>query len=120
MYMLPMVTLLIHHHLVKVYRYTDVVRANPNLDPERSDTFEVGMKKNGAQNCIKSICILCKTKDKVKYVTHYDNNGDVDYKMYENVDQETRRGIELELRHQLSLKMVCIWKLYMANGSYKT
>lgn len=35
--------------LSQVYRYTDVVRANPNLDPERSDTFEVGMKKEWAQ-----------------------------------------------------------------------
>lgn len=31
--------------LSQVYRYSDVVRANPNLNPERSDTFEVGMKK---------------------------------------------------------------------------
>lgn len=49
MYMLPMVTLFNPPPLSQVYRYTDVVRANPNLDPERSDTFEVGMKKNGAQ-----------------------------------------------------------------------
>ena len=31
--------------------------------------------------------------------------------MYENVDQETRRGIELELRHQLSSK----WSVF---GNY--
>ena len=89
--------------LSQVYRYTDVVRANPNLDPERSDTFEVGMKKEwGTKTALNLSAFYVKTKDKVKYVTHYDNNGDVDYKMYENVDQETRRGIELELRHQLS------------------
>ena len=91
--------------LSQVYRYTDVVRANPNLDPERSDTFEVGMKKEwGTKTALNLSAFYVKTKDKVKYVTHYDNNGDVDYKMYENVDQETRRGIELELRHQLSSK----------------
>ena len=98
--------------LSQVYRYTDVVRANPNLDPERSDTFEVGMKKEwGTKTALNLSAFYVKTKDKVKYVTHYDNNGDVDYKMYENVDQETRRGIELELRHQLSSK----WSVF---GNY--
>ena len=92
--------------LSQVYRYSDVVRANPNLNPERSDTFEVGMKKEwGTKTALNLSAFYVKTKDKVKYVTHYDNNGDVDYKMYENVDQETRRGIELELRHQLSSKL---------------
>ena len=98
--------------LSQVYRYTDVVRANPNLDPERSDTFEVGMKKEwGTKTALNLSAFYVKTKDKIKYVTHYDNNGDVDYKMYENVDQETRRGIELELRHQLSSK----WSVF---GNY--
>ena len=98
--------------LSQVYRYTDVVRANPNLDPERSDTFEVGMKKEwGTKTALNLSAFYIKTKDKVKYVTHYDNNGDVDYKMYENVDQETRRGVELELRHQLSSK----WSVF---GNY--
>ena len=98
--------------LSQVYRYTDVVRANPNLNPERSDTFEVGMKKEwGTKTALNLSAFYVKTKDKVKYVTHYDNNGDVDYKMYENVDQETRRGIELELRHQLSSK----WSVF---GNY--
>lgn len=98
--------------LSQVYRYTDVVRANPNLNPERSDTFEVGMKKEwGTKTALNLSAFYVKTKDKIKYVTHYDNNGDVDYKMYENVDQETRRGIELELRHQLSSK----WSVF---GNY--
>ena len=94
--------------LSQVYRYTDVVRANP----KRSDTFEVGMKKEwGTKTALNLSAFYIKTKDKIKYVTHYDNNGDVDYKMYENVDQETRRGVELELRHQLSSK----WSVF---GNY--
>jgi len=98
--------------LSQVYRYSDVVRANPNLNPERSDTFEIGLKKEwGTKTALNLSCFYVKTKDKIKYVTHYDNNGDVDYKMYENVDQETRRGIELELRHQLSSK----WSVF---GNY--
>ena len=98
--------------LSQVYRYTDVVRANPNLDPERSDTFEIGLKKEwGTKMALNLSGFYVKTKDKVKYVTHYDSNGDVDYKMYENVDQETRRGVELELHHQLSSK----WSVF---GNY--
>ena len=98
--------------LSQVYRYTDVVRANPNLDPERSDTFEIGLKKEwGTKTALNLSGFYVKTKDKVKYVTHYDSNGDVDYKMYENVDQETRRGVELELHHQLSSK----WSVF---GNY--
>ena len=65
----------------------------------------------GTKTALNLSAFYVKTKDKVKYVTHYDNNGDVDYKMYENVDQETRRGIELELRHQLSSK----WSVF---GNY--
>ena len=100
------------HPLSQVYRYSDVVRANPNLNPERSDTFEIGLKKEwGTKTALNLSGFYVKTKDKIKYVTHYDNNGDVDYKMYENVDQETRRGIELELRHQLSSK----WSVF---GNY--
>ena len=91
--------------LSQVYRYSDVVRANPNLNPERSDTFEIGLKKEwGTKTALNLSGFYVKTKDKVKYVTHYHSNGDVDYKMYENIDQETRRGVELELRHQLSSK----------------
>ena len=62
--------------LSQVYRYSDVVRANPNLNPERSDTFEVGMKKEwGTKTALNLSAFYVKTKDKVKYVTHYDNNG---------------------------------------------
>ena len=67
--------------LSQVYRYTDVVRANPNLDPERSDTFEVGMKKEwGTKTALNLSAFYVKTKDKVKYVTHYDNNGELNCK----------------------------------------
>lgn len=57
--------------LSQVYRYSDVVRANPNLNPERSDTFEVGMKKEwGTKTALNLSAFYVKTKDKVKYVTH--------------------------------------------------
>ena len=98
--------------LSQVYRYSDIVKANPNLDPERSDSFEIGLKKEwNTKTTLNVSGFYVKTKDKIKYVTYYDRNGDVDYKMYNNVDLETRRGVELEVRHKLSSK----WSVF---GNY--
>ena len=89
--------------LNQVYRYSGAVKANPDLNPEKSDTFEVGLKKSWDTKTTLGITgFYVRTKDKVKYVTYYKPNKKVDYKMYSNVDSETRRGVEVELRHQLS------------------
>ena len=89
--------------LSQVYRYSGTVKANPDLNPEKSDTFEVGLKKSWNTKTTLGITgFYVNTKDKVKYVTFYDKSDNVDYKMYTNVDTEKRRGIEVELRHQLS------------------
>lgn len=98
--------------LSQVYRYSDIVKANPNLNPERSDSFEIGLKKEwNTKTSLNVSGFYVKTKDKVKYLTYYDNTGAVDYKMYNNVDEESRRGVELEVRHQLSSK----WSVF---GNY--
>ncbi|WP_127163231.1 TonB-dependent receptor [Veillonella sp. VA141] len=97
--------------LSQVYRYSGTVKANPDLNPEKSDTFEVGLKKSWDTKTTLGITgFYVNTKDKVKFVTYYKNKK-VDYKMYSNVDSETRRGVELELRHQLSPK----WSVF---GNY--
>ena len=97
--------------LNQVYRYSGTVKANPDLNPEKSDTFEVGLKKSWDTKTTLDITgFYVNTKDKVKFVTYYKNKK-VDYKMYSNVDSETRRGVELELRHQLSPK----WSVF---GNY--
>ena len=88
--------------LSQVYRFSGTVKANPELNPEKSDTFEIGLKKAWDTKTTLGITgFYVRTKDKVKLVTYYKNKK-VDYKMYSNVDSETRRGVELELRHQLS------------------
>ena len=88
--------------LSQVYRFSGTVKANPDLNPEKSDTFEIGLKKAWDTKTTLGITgFYVRTKDKVKLVTYYKNKK-VDYKMYSNVDSETRRGVELELRHQLS------------------
>lgn len=97
--------------LSQVYRYSGTVKANPDLNPEKSDAFEVGLKKSWDTKTTLGITgFYVNTKDKVKFVTYYKNKK-VDYKMYSNVDSETRRGMELELRHQLSPK----WSVF---GNY--
>ena len=88
--------------LSQVYRFSGTVKANPDLNPEKSDTFEIGLKKAWDTKTTLGITgFYVRTKDKVKLVTYYKNKK-VDYKMYSNVDSETRRGLEVELRHQLS------------------
>ncbi len=97
--------------LSQVYRFSGTVKANPDLNPEKSDTFEIGLKKAWDTKTTLGITgFYVRTKDKVKLVTYYKNKK-VDYKMYSNVDSETRRGVELELRHQLSP----IWSVF---GNY--
>ena len=97
--------------LSQVYRFSGTVKANPDLNPEKSDTFEIGLKKAWDTKTTLGITgFYVRTKDKVKLVTYYKNKK-FDYKMYSNVDSETRRGVELELRHQLSPK----WSVF---GNY--
>lgn len=102
--------------LYQVYRYGKVskylIKANPNLDPERSDTFEVGLKKTWNKDTTLDVsAFYVKTKDKIQYVTFKKANGEDDYKKYMNAGTETRRGVEVELRHQLSPK----WSVF---GNY--
>ena len=101
--------------LSQVYRHSGTVKANPELNPEKSDTFEIGLKKAWDTKTTLGITgFYVRTKDKVKLVTYYKNKK-VDYKMYSNVDSETRRGVELELRHQLSPK----WSVF-SNYTWQT
>ena len=92
--------------LYQVYRYggggMGAVIANPDLDPETSDTFEVGMKKTLDEKTNMGITLYrVKTDDKVAYITHYlAGTSTVEYKRYENAGAEKRRGVEFDLKHQ--------------------
>lgn len=77
------------------------VRANPELNPETSDTFEIGLKKNlNAKTKLGLSIYKAKTKDKVEYITHYAADGDVAFKRYENAGIEDKKGVELDLNHE--------------------
>lgn len=102
--------------LYQVYRYGKTskapIHANPNLDPEHSDTFELGLKKSWNESTKLNVAAFyVNTKDKIQYVTFKKTDGTEDYKKYINVGSETRRGVELELRHKLSNK----WSVF---GNY--
>ncbi len=92
--------------LYQVYRHGgggmgDVI-ANPDLDPETSDTFEIGVKKSLNEKTNLGFSLYhVKTNDKVAYISHYlPGTSTVDFKRYENAGTEKRRGVELDLTHE--------------------
>ena len=92
--------------LYQVYRdgggdMGDVV-ANPDLDPETSNTFEIGMKKKLSQRTNLGVSLYqVKTEDKILYTTHYKpGTTTAEYKKYENYGTEKRRGVEFTVDHR--------------------
>mgnify|MGYP001945010398 CR=1 FL=1 len=98
--------------LYKVYRYVDYggtgvnVWANPDLDPETSNSYEVGMKKKiGRKTNLSLTGYYVKTSDKIEYVTFKDPaTGKNDHKQYVNYGDEKRRGVEFELKQKFDDK----------------
>ena len=80
------------------------VTANPELDPEVSDTFEIGMKKKLFSKTNLGLALYTvKTKDKIIYTTHYTpGTTTAEYKRYENHGTENRNGIELDIKHNFT------------------
>ena len=97
--------------MYKIYRYSEFSRywylPNPELDPEKSDTFEIGMKKELSDDTNLNVTLYhVKTDDKIAASEllpgqTYMGKG---VKKYMNFDQEKRNGIEFELTHKFSDK----------------
>ena len=84
------------------------VQANPDLRPETSDTFELGIKRSlDEKNTMGITYYDVTTKDKINY---FSTN-----KIYDNIDQAKRRGIEFELQHTIDSD----WKSYL-NYAHET
>lgn len=101
--------------LYKLYRWTTATAydspANPNLKPETSDTFEIGVKKQLDKKTNMNIALYqTKTDDVIARVAY--KAGDYlpakEARVYENLDSATRKGIEIDLTHKLSDK----WDVY--------
>lgn len=118
--------------LYNIYRYGktrsgDKINSNPGLNPETSDTYEIGVKKKLSDKTNVSLnAYRVKTKDKITYVSFYKKNKpktkeNIEYKQYVNYGEEKRRGVELELTHSfnenLSGYMNWAWQTGNLSGS---
>lgn len=118
--------------LYNIYRYGktrsgDKINPNPGLNPETSDTYEIGVKKKLSDKTNVSLnAYRVKTKDKITYVSFYKKNKpktkeNIEYKQYVNYGEEKRRGVELELTHSfnenLSGYMNWAWQTGNLSGS---
>lgn len=80
--------------IYSIYDNTPTYLPNPDLAPEISDTFEIGMKKALTKKTDLGIILYhVKTDDKVAVITH------TDFKRYENAGSEKRKGVEFDLKH---------------------
>lgn len=97
--------------LYQMYRFDPVngYIANPNLDPESTNTLEVGMKKKiGDKTQVNISTYYAKTSDLI--IMKKVNNGA--NKQYVNVDKAKRIGGELELTHKFNDQ----WSTYFNYG----
>lgn len=100
----------------QVYRYggggMGAVIPNPNLDPERSDTWEIGLKKEiNKRTTIGVNAYYIDTKDKIAYTYFYRKKDDPaeapktdepQYKQYINFSEEKRKGVELDINSRFT------------------
>jgi len=97
--------------IYKVYRYSEYSKywyaPNPDLDPETSDTFEIGMKKRLTDKTDLGITLYhIDTDDKI------DISGNLPgeefkgkpIRKYMNFNKQERNGVELEINHKFSGK----------------
>ena len=88
----------------QIYRYEPPTIANPDLDSETSDTYEIGMKKKLSDKTSLGISMYhVKTDDKIIYTYHYlPGTTKVESRRYENYGIEKRRGVELNFDHRFT------------------
>lgn len=97
--------------MYKMYRFSEYSSywylPNPELNPETSDTFEIGMKKKFNENTNMSVVLFhVDTDDKIAAsdILPGESYHDKGVKKYINFDSEERNGIEFEINHKFSDK----------------
>lgn len=97
--------------MYQIYRYSEYTKywyvPNPALDPETTDTFELGMKKQFDENTSMNLSLYyAKTDDKIAAsgILPGESYQGKDVKKYMNFDYEKRRGAEIELTHKFNEK----------------
>ncbi|MDD4321133.1 MAG: TonB-dependent receptor [Acidaminococcaceae bacterium] len=81
---------------------------NPDLKPEKTNTFEIGMKKNFGKKTKLNINLYHANTDDLIAVKTLDVNG-VTQKQYQNIDKAKRIGTELDITHKFDKK----WGSYL-------
>lgn len=84
------------------------VIANPDLNPETTDTYEVGIRKKWNRTTANLAYYKADTSDTVQYtyvngpIMHNGIMYNKGYKWYQNAGDGTKRGIEAEVKHRLN------------------
>ena len=92
--------------LYQVYRYSDRTSTqyipNPNLEPETTDTWELGLKKKiGNKTDIHADVFYAKTDDYIDYTGVTQSNGK-EANQYQNLGEAKTHGFELSLNQRHS------------------
>ena len=97
--------------MYKIYRYSEFTSywyiPNPDLDPETSDTFEIGMKKKLSDRTNLGVTFYhVDTDDKIAASDTLPGQSfkGKKVKQYRNFNKEERNGVEFELSHEFSDK----------------
>lgn len=89
--------------MYQIYRYSSSYAPNPELKPETSDTFEIGMKKTLNDKTNIGVTLYhVDTDDKIAASEKLPELGGK--KMYINFEKEKRNGVEFEVNHKFSDK----------------
>ena len=89
--------------LYQIYRETSSVQANPELEPETTDTYEIGVKKK-FDNTMLSVALFQAETDNIIYSgTGTVKKSDGTFKsLYQNGLDATRKGVELDVKHEFN------------------
>lgn len=105
--------------LNQLFKTSSTVLSNPELEPESTESFEFGYKKNTNQATqIHAAIFYSKTKDLIALtsaaIVPDPQDSDKMKKQYQNIKRAKRKGIELGTKHQLSKN----WSTF-ANYTYQ-
>lgn len=113
--------------MYKIYRYSEFSSywyvPNPELDPETSNTFEIGMKKKLNNNTDFSVTLYhVDTDDKIAASGILPGEAYMgkNVKKYINFDSEERNGVEFEINHKFSDKFNGYFNYSWQKGTLKS
>ena len=112
-----------------VVKSTSSSVANPDLKPEKSDTYEIGAKKKWGDKTFASVSLFkVKTKDAIDSFSGAKNstlNGIVytgGFSQYRNIADSSKKGVEFDIKHKFNdswgTYINYAWETGKANGEH--